>query len=121
MAATEKELVNIFQRLPKVQKQALLDYADFLVERYGQEAEPVSEQPLDIPRPENESVVKAIKRLSRTYPMLDTKALFEKTSSFMTRSLMHGEDDLLIIDEMEVFFEERYRHYVRSKDEPTGK
>jgi hypothetical protein len=34
---------------------------------------------------------------------------------------MHGEDDLLIIDEMEVFFEERYRHYVRSKDEPTGK
>ena len=112
MAITEKALLEKFNGLPAEQKQALADYADFLFERYGKQPDPVPDQPLEIPRPENESVIKAIKRLSKTYPMLDTRELFEKTSSFMTRSLMHGEDDIVIIDEMEVFFEHHYQRFI---------
>lgn len=116
MANREDSLLDLYRILPADQQQALLDYAEFLAERYGKAAEPVSLQPVDIPRPENESVMKAIKRLSKTYPMLDTKELFEKTSSYMTRSLMQGEDDLLIIEEMELYFEERYRSFVGEQD-----
>ena len=103
------ELLKIFHQLPETQQQALLDYAEFLSQRYAIAAEPVAEHPLDIPRPQEESVVKAVRRLSKTYPMLDSKILFEKTSSFMMRNLMHGEKSDVLIDEMEIFFQQSYQ------------
>lgn len=115
MPDTEKVLLEILGQLPEEQRQSLLDYAEFLVQRYAIETEPVTEYPLDIPRPEKESVVKAVRRLSKNYPMLDSKALFEKTSSFMMRSLMHGEDSAGLIDEMEIFFEGHYQVFCKDK------
>ncbi len=115
MSKKEDALLKGFVKLPEAQQQILLEFTEFLVQRYAIEAEPVSDHPLDIPRPEKESVVKAVKRLSKTYPMLDTKELFEKTSSFMMRNLMHGEESVVVIDEMEMFFEKRY--LVFSKEE----
>jgi len=117
MSATEEVLLKKFRQLPESQQQTLLDYAEFLSQRYVTEAEPVAEHPLDIPRPQEESVVKAVRRLSKAYPMLDSKKLFEKTSSFMMRNLMHGEDSASLIDEMETFFEEHYQVYRREKSE----
>ncbi len=117
MPDAEEKLLKYFRQLPEVQQQALLDYAGFLVERYAISPEPAVVHPLDIPRPQEESVVKAVKRLSKTYPMLDSKKLFEKTSSFMMRNLMHGEDTTSLIDEMEIFFEEHYQLHRSEKDE----
>ena len=118
MAAPEKKLLELLNKMPDEQKQMLLDYAEFLFQRYGEDVKStIPQEPLAIPRPENESVIKALKRLSKTYPTLDTKELFEKTSSFMTRSLMHGEDDFVVIDEMEVFFQQHYQRYIGEKDE----
>lgn len=118
MPDEEKVLLKNFRQLPKTQQQTLLDYAEFLSQRYAIEAEPVADHPLDIPRPQEESVIKAVKRLSKTYPMLDSTKLFEKTSSFMMRNLMHGEACASLIDEMEIFFEEHYQahHREKSKD-----
>jgi len=116
MPDTEEVLLKKFRQLPEIQQQTLLDYVEFLSQRYAIKAEPVAEHPLDIPRPQKESVVKAVKRLSKTYPMLDTKKLFEKTSSFMMRNLMHGEDSASLIDEMEIFFEEHYQVYCSDKN-----
>ncbi len=118
MPGTEEVLRKIFHQLPETQQQTLLDYAEFLSQRYAAEAGPVAEYPLDISRPQEESVIKAVRRLSKTYPMLDSKKLFEKTSSFMMKNLIHGEESASLIDEMEVFFEEHYQAYrsERSKD-----
>ena len=116
MSVDEKELLKKFRLLPEAQKQALADYAEFLCQRYAEEPEPVPQQPLDIPRPQQETVIKAIQRLSKTYPMLDSKELFEKTSTYMMRNMMHGEDHDILIDEMEVFFKERYQAYLNDRD-----
>jgi hypothetical protein len=116
MSVDEKVLLKKFRLLPEAQKQALADYAEFLSQRYAEEPEPVPQQPLDIPRPQQETVIKAIQRLSKTYPMLDSKELFEKTSTYMMRNLMQGEDNDMLIDEMEVFFKERYQAYLNNRD-----
>lgn len=115
MSKIENALLKSFRQLPPEQQQALTDYADFLCQRYAIEVEAVPLVPLDIPRPQEESVVKALRRLAKTYPMLDAKELFEKTSSFMTRNLMHGEDSTLLIDEMEVFFQHNYQEFISKK------
>ena len=116
MSKLEDTLLNSLRRLPQAQKQALLDYAEFLTQRYAVEDETIPLDPLDIPRPQEESVVKAIRRLAKTYPMLDSKELFEKTSSFMMRNLMHGEDSCVLIDEMEVFFQQSYHDFIGNNE-----
>jgi hypothetical protein len=105
----EKTLLKYYQQLPSDQQSALSDYAEWLVSRHGQIEEViVATEPLDIPRPSEESVVKAIRRLSDTYPMLDTSEMLTKTSSFMTRHVMEGLDSAGVIDEMEDYFRECY-------------
>lgn len=116
MSVQEQALLKKFRLLPEAQKKALNDYAEFLSQRYAEEPEPVPQQPVDIPRPQQETLIKAIRRLSKTYPMLDSKELFEKTSTYMTRNLMHGEDNDVLIDEMEVFFKECYQVYLSERD-----
>jgi len=116
MANLEDVLLKNLRKLPETQQQMLADFADFLCQRYAIEEKPVAQQPVDIPRPQEESVVKAVRRLSKTYPMLDSKALFEKTSSFMMKNLMHGEDSGLVIDEMEIFFQQTYQSYISEKE-----
>lgn len=66
--------------------------------------------PADIPRPESESVVAAIRRLSQTFPMLDKEALLHETSALMTAHLMQGRGAVEVIDELEIVFR---RHYER--------
>ncbi len=70
---------------------------------------PTVMEPRDIPRPENESVVSAMKRLTKTYPMLDTKDLFTQASSLMTQHIIRGREAMEIIDELEQLFREHYK------------
>ena len=65
-----------------------------------------------IPRPDKESVVKAIKRLRATYHMLDQNRLFNETSQHMTSHLLHGKPAAEIIDELEAMFARHYQHYL---------
>jgi hypothetical protein len=117
MSDVEKVLLKNLHQLPETQQQALLDYAEFLTQRYAIEEELVPQQPVDISRPAGESVIKAVRRLSKTYPMLESKEMFEKTSSFMMRNLMHGEGSETVIDEMEIFFSQSYKAYIDDKDQ----
>ncbi|HGG58665.1 MAG TPA: Crp/Fnr family transcriptional regulator [Gammaproteobacteria bacterium] len=102
------ELVKLFEQLDAPSRRSLLDYAQWLAERGGRrtdEAEPdAPTRPLDIPRPESESVIKAIKRLSATYPMIDRGKLFNQTSTLMTQHVMQGREAADIIDELEALF-----------------
>jgi hypothetical protein len=107
---TEKRLREILGELPEMPAVALLEYAEFLAARYSGPKEITA--PLDIPRPEKESVVKAIKRLGATYPMIDRARMLNETSVLMTQHVIHGRDATEVIDELEVLFRRHYQTLV---------
>jgi hypothetical protein len=106
---TEQRLRDLVARLPEARAQALLDYAEFLVARYGETLDIAA--PLDIPRPDRESVVKAIKRLAATYPMLDRAKMLNETSVLVTQHVMHGRDAVEVIDELEILFRRQFEKH----------
>lgn len=107
-----KRLVSIFRGLSESRQQALLDYAEFLAGKEGADtaAAPPAE-PLPIPRPEQENVVKAIQRLMQTYPMLERNQIFHEASAQMTRHLIHGVAAADAIDELERIFARQYQQH----------
>lgn len=107
-----KRLSSIFRSLSESRQQALLDYAEFLAGKEGAEiaAAPPTE-PLPIPRPEQENVVKAIQRLTQTYPMLERNKIFHEASAQMTRHLIHGVPAIEAIDELERIFARQYQEH----------
>lgn len=112
----QKRLVRLYQQLPVEQQNTLLEFAEFLAAR-------VPDVPRELPkpvpqtRPAEESVVKAIRRLSTTYPMLDKSKMLNQTSSLVAQHVMQGREAREVIDELEVVFEAHYRKLV---DEFTG-
>lgn len=108
----ERRLCDILQQLPASQAQALLDYAEFLLARYGAAPVAVIEPPLpDMPRPSNESVVAAIKRLRASYPMLDAAKLLNETSELMSQHVLRGRAAAEVIDALEQLFRRHFDNY----------
>ena len=107
-----KRLLSIFRSLSQARQHALLEYAGFLASKENAEvaAAPPSE-PLAIPRPEQENVVKAIQRLMQTYPMLERNRIFHEASAQMTRHLVHGVPAVEVIDELERIFARQYQEH----------
>lgn len=108
----EQELLALFRRLSGDDRHALLAYAQFLAARdekngAGTEAPPAVPQPE--PRPEGESVVMAIRRLTRVYPMLDRRKLMGPTSLLMSQHALQGRPAPEVIEELEIVFERHYR------------
>ncbi|MGA7180596.1 MAG: hypothetical protein WBX11_13560 [Thiobacillaceae bacterium] len=104
-----RRLLDHFRRLSEARQVMLLEFAEYLANK--EDASPkenVSAVPLDIPRPQSESVIKAVRRLRETYPMLDQNKIFSDVSAQMTKHVMHGIPAVEIIDELEVIF---LRHY----------
>ena len=112
----EKRLLEILGRLSQTQIATLIDFAEFLAARPASGADtgapppagPAVPQPGDIPRPEKESVVKAIKRLAATYPMVDRAKMLNETSTLMTQHIMQGRDAVEVINELEIMFRTSY-------------
>ncbi|HNQ05396.1 MAG TPA: hypothetical protein PKH69_12395 [Thiobacillaceae bacterium] len=112
MTADERRLLRLFRALNDSQRQGLLDYAEFLSRREADPRQTPPQKPLDIPRPEKESVVKAIKRLRQTYPMVDRARILHDTSHLLTQHLVHGKPAEEVIDDLEDLFRRHYRdHY----------
>lgn len=109
-------LLALFDRLDEQGRRSLLDFAEFLAERYAA-SEPDNTIPVPelSPRPENESVVKAIKRLSASYPMLDRSAIFHQASALMTEHIMQGRPADEVIDDLEQLFEREYQKLTESR------
>lgn len=112
MTAEERRLLRLFRGLPAAQRAGLLDYAEYLASRAAPLEDDKPKQPLPIPRPAEESVVKAIRRLRQTYPMLDANRLLHETSSLMAQHVMHKRPAAEVIDELEALFR---RHYDSQK------
>jgi len=103
-----QSLVEIFEYLPEKDQTTLFEFAEFLKSRAPEPAAAITD-PLGILRPDEESVVAAIKRLKKNYPMINKKALLNETSEFMMQHMMHGKPAGEIIDEMEILFEIHYK------------
>ncbi|WP_019024939.1 MULTISPECIES: hypothetical protein [unclassified Thioalkalivibrio] len=114
-----RELAEIASRLSPEDQASLLKFARFLEQESPAPApEPVPE-PEPIPRPENESVIKAMRRLSATYHMLDRSKLLNETSALMAQHVMQGRSAVEVIDELEVVFQTHYEKVVA--EDPTRK
>lgn len=112
-----KRLLSLFRALSEGRQAALLEYAEFLASREEREiAEAPPAEPLLIPRPAEENVVKAIQRLMQTYPMLDRNRIFHEASAQMTRHLIHGIAATEVIDELERIFSHHYRLHIEARD-----
>lgn len=72
-------------------------------------------KPQIIPRPDNERVVDALKRLSTSYPMLEKKQLLDKASSMVAQHVMFGKPAKTVIDEIEAMFSEAYKKFVEAQ------
>ncbi len=103
----EQRLLQCFKNLDAAQRQNLLDYAEYLLQKHPP-PEPQSLDLLSIPRPVQETVIGAIKRLRDTYPMIDATALLNETSSLMAQHLMQGRATQEVIDELETLFAQRF-------------
>jgi hypothetical protein len=114
MQPSAKQLAEIFENLPEHDQKTLFEFAEFLKSR-APESVPEILDPLDIPRPEKESVVSAIKRLGETYPMVDRKHLFNETSDLMMQHMLKGRAADEIIDELEVLFVEKFELIIQTK------
>jgi len=108
-----KRLISLFRNLSQPRQQALLEYAEFLAGKEGTEmVAMLPTEPLPIPRPEKENVVKAIQRLMQTYPMLERNHIFHEASAQMTRHLVHGVAAIEAIDELERIFARQYQAHL---------
>jgi len=105
---SEKQLLNLYRDLPKSARSNLLDFAAFLAERYPPQTQ-VAKQPLEIPRPTEESVIAAVKRLAATYPMLNKDTMLHETSALVTQHLVQGRNAMDVIDELENIFRQGYQ------------
>lgn len=106
----EEELLALFRALPPRAQASLLDYAAFLARRNAPRRPP---QPA--PRPEQETVVQAIKRLNRSYPLLRRHHhLTRQAESLLARHMVDGLPAREAIDELERCYREQQSQLERS-------
>jgi hypothetical protein len=111
----DKKLLELFEQLEPEQQERLIAFAEFLS---GGVAEPgtASREPAAIARPENETVTMAIRRLVRTYPMLDRRKLMVEAAEFMAQHALQGRPAREVIDDLEVLFVRHYEKLMRSAE-----
>ncbi len=111
MNKAEKKLLDIFADLDKDDRNSLVSFAEYLLAKAKKEGRfiEVAQEPVDIPRPQEERVVAAIKRLSETFPMLKKDSMLNETAALMTEHLIKGRAAVEVIDELEILFQTRYK------------
>ncbi|MDH5435167.1 MAG: Crp/Fnr family transcriptional regulator [Gammaproteobacteria bacterium] len=124
MSSQEERFQKILKQLSENDQQALMAFAEFLLtrsdtiqinlENIEQEImiTPAIPEPENIPRPENENVVVAIKRLSATYPMINKQTMLDKISPLMSQHVLEGREISDVIDDLEAVFRERYEEMI---------
>ncbi len=134
MSNREQRLREILASLPEAEAESLLDYAEFLLIRAPQKQllqtlsaagasaasssqppgalaviEPdIDIEPADIPRPETETIIGAVKRLSETYHMLSKDKMLHETADLVGQSMMGTRDTAEVIDDLEHVFRRYY-------------
>jgi len=117
----QKALLDILEKLSPTDQSAVSRFAAFLLSDSSgftlpsvavpeKVDEPPAEipEPEHIPAPENERVIAALKRLSKTYHMLSKNKTLGMTSTLMTQHIMQRREASEVIAELEQVFQEEY-------------
>ncbi len=125
----KKALLETLEKLSPTDQSAVASFAEFLLGRVPgfsfpprDVSEPVEDEPVEIPEPEpipapeNERVIAALKRLSKTYPMLSKNKMLGVTSDLMTQHVLHGREASEVIAELERVFQEEYETLKQGSD-----
>jgi hypothetical protein len=110
MAGREQRLRALFARLREADQETLLAFAEFLAAREQPLAAP-KQLPKLIPRPAQETVIAAIRRLSASYPMLDKAKALNEASGLMAQHILHGRSAPEVIDALEALFRACYARF----------
>ncbi len=117
MKRDASDLTEIFEKLSSTERDTLLDFAEFLLSRSTVKPNPKSSLEPMAPQhedaPQGESVVAALKRLRRTYSMLNTDSLFNKASALMSAHIMGGQSSESVVEELEILFDKHYQLYIQ--------
>ena len=113
MNKSEKILIKYYDSLASDEREMLLSFAEFLAGRSINNQ--TIQEPVQIDRPAEESIIAAIKRLSTIYSMIDKSKLLSEVSDKVTGHVVHGQELSKVIDELEVFFKQEYEQYVSEK------
>lgn len=97
----------------------LHEFAGFLAQKYPPEVATITEI-VPIARPDKEGVIPAIKRLSKTYPMLDKKVLFEQTSAAMSAHVLKEISSEESIDRLEKVFRKEYDDLIERENKGSS-
>jgi len=121
----ERKLLKLFKALSPSNQDALLAFAEFIKARANEQEtgkitsahkdSQIVSEPLKTKRPDNESVIKAIKRLSATYPMVDKENILHPISDLMTSHMLQGKPASEVIDELEDVFLKEYNQLKSQK------
>lgn len=124
MTPEQKEaFIELVEKLSVADQATLVRFAEFLssqptdsaadsVATTAASAPAEAPEPEYLPRPAEEKVVAAVKRLSQTYFMLDKKKMLGVTSDLVTQHVLQGRGAVEVIDELEELFS---RHYQQLK------
>ena len=123
MTDSRQKLQQMIQQLNEQDYRSVTDYVEYLLNRNTAVSDlsehtvsvSVTEEVVRIPRPEQETVVAAIQRLSQTYPMLEKSKLLHKASDLMSQHVMQGRVASEVIDELELLFTQFYQHHIEGK------
>lgn len=115
LSGAQQKLLKLHRQLSEADQAALLSFAEYLVHRTATtdaagQAQESTYEPQAIPRPDDETVIAAIRRLTATYPMLDRDALLHDTADLVSAHVLQGRGAVDVIDELEVVFR---RHFDR--------
>lgn len=111
----ERELLSLFARLAPSRQNRLLAFAEFLVR---DESAAESREHVTTVRPARETVTMAIRRLVRSYPMLERRRLMGEASRLMAQHSLDGRPAAEVIDELEMVFA---RHYGQLKSKAESR
>lgn len=113
----DKRLGRVFEALSSDDKKTLLAFAEFLLLRAGDAADADEQgpvEPLRVDPQPGESVVAAIKRLSKSYSMLDRGKMLNDTSTLMSAHVLQGRPREVVIKELEALFRRCYQDYLEA-------
>lgn len=115
LSRDQRRLLTLHRELSARDRESLLAFAEFLLQRSTDAAEEMQPhpQPKAIPRAEGESVVAAMKRLSESYHMIDKDTLLHQSAALMAAHVMQGRPADAVIDELEQLFEQAYQRLIK--------
>ncbi|MCU0896045.1 MAG: hypothetical protein MUC55_00935 [Burkholderiales bacterium] len=87
-------------------RRTLLEFARFLAARRPR-LEAAAR--VGVPRPMNETVVQAVKRLNASYPGLERKRLVTRVGVLLSSHMVDGRDAASVIDELEALYVDAHR------------